>query len=176
MTVSLAAVVYGSDQDCDALLAAFAAARLGEGFRVVGLVQVNGADMTCEGMEMALKDLATGRQVNICQDLGAGSVGVCRLDATGLAEAAGLLRAALVTPADLVVVNKFGRMEADGAGLVGEIGEAAGSGRPLIIGVPRRLVEAWDAFAGGMDVKLACDEQALTDWWRDVSPRRIAAE
>ncbi|WP_163570829.1 DUF2478 domain-containing protein, partial [Klebsiella pneumoniae] len=92
-------------------------------------------------------------------------VNSCRLDPTGLAEAAGALKAALEKPVDLVVINKFGRMESEGQGLVAEIGEAVASGRPLIIGVPRRFAEAWDDYAAGLDDKLACRPDALAAWW-----------
>lgn len=161
----LAAVVYGPEDDCDQMLADFAHGLAASGVAVAGLVQINGADASCETMDMELEDLDTGRRINICQDLGEGSVGSCRLDPTGLAEAAGVLKAALDKPLDLVVINKFGRMESDGLGLIAEIGETVASGRPLLIGVPRRFAGAWDAFAGGMDDKLACRMEALTDWW-----------
>ncbi|WP_164098229.1 DUF2478 domain-containing protein, partial [Serratia marcescens] len=89
----------------------FAHGLAAKGVAVAGLVQINGRDASCADMEMELEDLDTGRLINICQDLGAGSVNSCRLDPTGLAEAAGALKAALEKPVDLVVINKFGRME-----------------------------------------------------------------
>ena len=112
------------------MLTDFAHGLAAGGVAVAGLVQINGSDASCETMDMELEDLDTGRRINICQDLGSGSAGSCRLDPTGLAEAAGALKAALDKPLDLVVINKFGRMESEGLGLIAEIGEAVAAGRP----------------------------------------------
>ncbi|MDP2800669.1 MAG: DUF2478 domain-containing protein [Phreatobacter sp.] len=160
----IAAVPYGPDDDCDALLATFAHEREAAGVKVAGLIQIN-AGAGCAELDMELEALGTGRRISICQDLGPGSVNACRLDPAGLAEAAAALRQALDRPADLVVVNKFGRMEADGGGLIAEIGAAVAAEMPLVIGVPMRFQPAWDAFAGGMDVKLPCTRAALEGWW-----------
>lgn len=170
----IAAIVYGPDQDCDRMLADLAHAWRQAGIRVAGLVQINGGDASCETMEMELEAVDTGRRFNICQDLGSGSVNACRLDPAGLAEAAGALRAALGQPVDVVIVNKFGRMEAEGQGLVAEIGAAVAAGLPLVIGVPARFAEAWQAFAGGLDTRLACDPAALEAWRRDLEPALAA--
>ena len=164
----IAAVIYGPDDDCDQLLADLAHDWVKTGVRVAGLVQINGGDATCATLEMELEALDTGRRINICQDLGSGSTDACRLDPTGLAEAAGALRAALMKPIDLVVINKFGRMEAEGGGLIAEIGEAVATEKPLIIGVPRRFQDAWEAYAGGMDVKVACTRAGAEAWWAAV--------
>ncbi|MGQ3356061.1 MAG: DUF2478 domain-containing protein [Phreatobacter sp.] len=160
----IAAVTYGPDDDCDALLGAFAHDLLASGTAVAGLIQIN-AGAGCAELDMELEALGSGRRINICQDLGPGSVNACRLDPAGLAEAAAALRQALDQPAELVVINKFGRMEAEGGGLMSEIGAAVAADMPLLIGVPQRFAAAWDAFAGGMDVKLACTRPALEDWW-----------
>lgn len=171
----IAAIVYGPDEDCDGMLADLAHDWLKDGVRVVGLVQINGGAATCDTMEMELEAIESGRRFNICQDLGAGSANACRLDPSGLAEAAGALRAALGQTVDVVVVNKFGRMEAEGQGLNAEIGEAVAAGLPLVIGVPKRFAEAWEAFAGGLDTRLACDPLAVEAWRRGLRPA-LAAE
>lgn len=164
----IAAVTYGPDDDCDALLAGFAHAREAAGVKVAGLIQIN-AGAGCAELDMELEALGTGRRINICQDLGPGSANACRLDPAGLAEAAAALRQALERPADLVVVNKFGRMEAEGGGLIAEIGAAVAAEMPLVIGVPLRFLTAWDSFAGGLDVKLPCTRLALDGWWSQTA-------
>jgi nucleoside-triphosphatase THEP1 len=170
----LASVLYGPKEDCDALLAAFAEARRAEGVRLAGLVQLNGADVSCAAMEMALKDLTTGTSVDICQNLGAGSVNACRLDPQALAEAAGLLRAGLASEVDLVIINKFGRMESEGAGLIEEIGAAFAADLPMIVGVPQRFRAAWEAFSGGADEALVLSHEALDAWWKRIALRQAA--
>jgi nucleoside-triphosphatase THEP1 len=160
----IAAVIYGPDDDCDQMLADLAHDWAKAGVAVAGLVQLNSGS-GCAEIDMELEAVDTGQRINICQDLGSGSVEACRLDPAGLAEAAAALRSALARPVDVVVINKFGRMEAEGTGLIAEIGAAVSADHPLIIGVPRRFLAAWDGFAGGMDVKLACTRQAAEAWW-----------
>lgn len=172
--MSLAAIVYGPDEDCDGLLTETGRAWRKAGVNVVGLVQIN-AGASCADLDMELEVLETGRRISICQDLGSGSADACRLDPAGLAEAAGALGSALAGPVDVVLVNKFGRMEMEGAGLIAEIGAAVAAGHPLLIGVPRRFVSAWDAFAAGIDQKLPCTRAAIEDWWRRVR-MPVAAE
>jgi len=166
---AIAAVIYGPDDDCDVLLTDFAHDLARAGVAVAGLVQVN-AGAGCAEIDMELELVGSGRRFNICQDLGSGSVNACRLDPAGLAAAAGALRAALEQPASLVIVNKFGRAEADGGGLVAEIGAAVEQGLPLIVGVPKRFTEAWAAFAGGLDDRLPCSRAALDAWWARQVP------
>jgi len=169
----IAAIVYGPQEDCDGMLADLAHDWLKDGVKVVGLVQINGREASCETMEMELEAVESGRRFNICQDLGSGSANACRLDPSGLAAAAGALRAALAQDVDVVIVNKFGRMEAEGGGLNAEIAEAVAAGLPLVIGVPARFAGAWDAFAGGLDTRIACDPLALEAWRRGL--RAVAA-
>jgi molybdate transport system ATP-binding protein len=170
----IAAVIYGPDDDCDHLLTDIAHDWMASGLRVAGLVQIN-AGASCDEIDMELEALDTGRRIGICQDLGSGSANACRLDPRGLAEAAGALRAALDKPVDVVVINKFGRMEAEGAGLIAEIGATVEAGLPLVIGVPRRFAAAWDAFAGGLDVKIACERDAI-DAWRKGARALLSAD
>lgn len=160
----IAAVIYGPDDDCDGLLAAVAHGWMAGGHAVAGVVQAN-AGAGCDEVDMELEVLGSGRRISICQDLGAGSAGVCRLDPAGLAEAAAAVREAIGRPVDVVLVNKFGRIEAEGGGLLAEIGATVAAGLPLVVGVPRRFIDAWNAFAGGMDVKLPCDREAIDHWW-----------
>jgi len=170
----IAAVIYGPDDDCDGLLTTFAHDLRRSGVKVAGLVQIN-AGSGCAELDMKLEALDTGRRINICQDLGRGSANACRLDPQGLAEAAASLRDALDKPTDLVVVNKFGRMEAEGGGLVGEIGAAVAAELPLVVGLPSRFRDAWEAYSGGMAETVPCSREALDGWWVRLRAPKAAA-
>lgn len=163
----IAAVIYGPDDDCDGLLTEIAHGWMADGHAVAGVVQVN-AGASCADIDMELEVLGSGRRISICQDLGTGSTDACRLDPAGLAEAAAAVKEAIGRPVDVVLVNKFGRMEAEGGGMLAEICATVAAGLPLVIGVPRRFSEAWNAFAGGMDVKLSCDRAAVDRWWAET--------
>lgn len=169
----IAAVVYERHDPVDAVVAGFAARLAAEGRVVAGLLDAAPADDACLVRDMALEDLSTGAIVSICQDLGPDSRG-CRIDPRGLAQAGALLRAGIDAHPDCVLVNKFGKMEADGLGLADEIGRCVAAGVPLVIGVPRRFLEAWNAFAGGLDTQLPCSDAALAEWWDAVAAERAA--
>ena len=69
-------------------------------------------------------------------------------------EAARLLDRALATNPDLLVVNRFGRLESEGGGMLAEIGRAFAEGVAMIVCVPGRYRDAWNAFAAGLDAQL----------------------
>lgn len=170
----IAALIYDRHDGADAVLDAFAARRSADGLRIAGLLDAAPSADVGAGREMALRDLTSGATVSICQDLGTSATG-CRIDPRGLAAASALLRSGLEARPDLAVVNKFGKMEADGLGLADEIGRCVADGVPMVIGVPRRFLAAWNAFAGGLDSPLPCNSQALEDWWSRVAVADPAA-
>jgi len=64
------------------------------------------------------------------------------------------------------VINRFGRLESEGGGIIDEIAAAATSGIPVLIGVAARYHDAWRRFAVGFDEELVCSREALDAWWR----------
>lgn len=155
---AIGAVVYSPEHRPEALLAGFAAALRGRGFRVGGLVQETSAD------DMVLVDVESGRRLSIKQELGGGSQ-ACSLDEAALAEASGALRRAMAAGADLMLVNKFSNQERTGRGFAAEMLSAMAEGVPLLTAVPGVLVEDWMRFTGGRGELLLPDEPALWRWW-----------
>lgn len=147
----------------DRVLAALAARLQAQGLRLAGAVQENldrGGDRPCD---MDLRLLGSGLRVRISQSLGPASLG-CRMDADGIERAAGLAAAALATGADLLIVNKFGKQEAEGGGFRQLIGQALAEGIPVLTQVKPVNRAAFDAFAGDLAQELPPDPQALADW------------
>ncbi len=170
----LAAVVFDRDEDADAPLAAFIAAQSAEGFRIAGLLQQDEGEGDCACHDVHVLNLTSGERLAIMQDLGPGATG-CRLDASAIAVAASQLRVALSGRPDLVVANRFGKLEAEGGGLIDEIGEAVAEGTALIVCVPLRFLDAWNTFAAGLDQQLPPQREAIEAWWRVIAPRRASA-
>ena len=98
------------------------------GVRLVGTVHTNTPRAGREVCDMNIRVLPDGPVFRISQDLGTGARG-CRLASSAL-EAAVPEVAARLDGAELLVVNKFGRQEAEGRGLVGVLAEAAARGCP----------------------------------------------
>jgi len=163
-TSRLAAIVFDHDEPVDDVMRALIETIRAQRVKVAGLVQEPGADER----DLLVRDLITGERLPIMQDLGAESSG-CAVDPAAIAVAARMLDRARGEKPDLLVVNRFGRLESEGGGMIAEIGAAVAEGEAVLIAVPLRYSDAWNAFASGLDVQLRPNVAALEDWWRAVA-------
>jgi len=163
----LAAVVFDRNAPGDAAVAGFLKRIAGSGARIAGLVQEHAEREGCALHDAQVRDLATGERLPILQDLGAGATG-CRVDPAAIALAARMLDRARETAPDLLVANRFGRLESEGGGMLVEIGQAFGDGLAVLICVPSRYIASWNAFADGLDVQLPPSAEAIAQWWESV--------
>jgi hypothetical protein len=154
----------------DKLLAEVAAMLRAEGWVLAGAVQVNADRPEGQRCDMDLHVLAGVDVVRISQNLGPLARG-CRLDAAGLEEAVGLVEAALgAEPRPrLLIVNKFGKQEAEGRGFRPVIGQALASGMPVLTAVGRANLDAFGAFAQGLGAPISAEVGAVLTWCRRVT-------
>jgi hypothetical protein len=167
----LAAVVFEKHEPGDAAVAAFLEQAARTGVRIAGLVQESSGDALCALHDVRVRDLATGETLPIMQALGAEATG-CRVDPAAIAVAARMLDRARETAPDLLVANRFGRLESEGGGMLAEIGQAFADGLPVLICVPSRYIASWNAFADGLDVQLPPSAEAIARWWRTIAADR----
>lgn len=134
------------------------------GFRVAGVIQ---HDLAREGRskcDMKLEVLSSGKMIDLSEDRGEAAQG-CRIDQHGLAEAAALIDDSFENGSvDLLVINKFGKIESEGGGLRDVIANAVMRDMPAIVGVPMRNVDAWNAFAGDLYERIILDGELLVRW------------
>lgn len=160
----IAAIPYAEGDYPDALLAELAADLQADGFILAGVIQHDLTRRDRSRCDMALEDLASGRVIGLSEDRGPAARG-CRIDPNGLAEAALLIERAIVEAApDLLLINKFGKIESEGGGLRDAIGEAICREIPVVIGVPKRNLDAWEAFAGVFAERLDAEPTRLRAW------------
>jgi len=153
--------------ESDALLAAVARALAGP-HRLCGVVQINTEYDPDRPCHMDLAVLGTGSVIRISQFLGAGSSG-CRLDPAGLETAVGLVAATMQQQApDLVILNKFGKHEAEGRGFRPLIGQALAMGVPVLTAVSALNLPRFLDFADGMATGLRAESGAVLDWFQAV--------
>jgi nucleoside-triphosphatase THEP1 len=162
---NLAALVYDEHQDPDLLLLDFTRALNTHGFRVVGMVQAG----QCADSSLSAVLLHNGEKLLLAQDFDAAARG-CRLDVGRLESAGRRIADALDAGADLVIVNRFGKREREGRGLLFLIERALNADIPVVIAVSSERLADWITFAGPTGVALACEQQALDAWWHDVAP------
>jgi nucleoside-triphosphatase THEP1 len=145
------------------LLAELAEDLASRGLRLCGTVQIDTERDQEHHCDMDVKVLPAGPTIRISQTLGK-EARSCRLDPQALEQAVVLTERELEGDADLLIVNKFGKHEADGRGFRDTIGLALGKGIPVIVGASRLNVDALNTYCDGMAVELAPDVQALREW------------
>lgn len=155
----------------DRRLAAVAGRLEAEGVRLAGTVQVNLERADDPRCDMELRILGSDQTVRISQELGRGARG-CRLDTDGLERAVALAERGLGAAADLLIVNKFGKHEAEGRGFRPLIAQGLALGLPVLTAVNRSNLAAFLAFTEGVAEELPAEHEALAGWCR----RAIAAQ
>src|SRR5262245_7632975 len=109
----VAALVFSPTEDPDALLEGFASDLLSQGFKVVGVIQ-HGWCQHQASLPVTL--LPSRHTIGLAQLAGVGR-GSCGLDPNAFAAAAGQLRGLLARPGtDLLILNRFGKLEQEGCG------------------------------------------------------------
>ncbi len=173
----MAAMIFSDDHRPDEILSEFAARLTDRGHRVLGLVQKG----HCEGpatRELFATLLHTGDDVALFQDLGSCAMG-CKLDVNQLLRAGATISDALARDgADILIINRFGKLEKEGKGLLFLVEQAFNANIPVLIAVPELHLDDWREFSGGLGEQFACDSAALAHWWNSLAAsallRRIA--
>ena len=158
----------------DRLLRKVAEFARSRGIATCGIVQINTESATGGPCDMDVQVLPEGKIIRISQSLGPEARG-CRLDSQALEDAAGLVAAALERSADLMIINKFGKAEAEGHGLRSVIAEAISRDVPVLVGTNTLNSPAFEEFAGGLAEKLPPEAETLCRWVEAVSQPDTAA-
>jgi hypothetical protein len=148
--------------DIDLLLHRVSLSLVARGLRTAGTAQVNIERDDAGPCDMDVIVLPDGPRLRISQSLGAASKG-CRLDPQALEAAVGLVQARL-TGSDCLIVNKFGKHEAEGRGFRPVIAEALSRDLPVLVGVNQLNLPAFEVFTGGLAARLDPDPGVLETW------------
>jgi len=158
--IRIMALIYTDSDAADRAMRAVAVTLMKRGCKLAGLVQHNTPRPGRSRCDMILEEMASGELMGISQDRGPLARG-CALDIDQLLKAMQIVRASLAGGPDLVILNKFGKTEAEGAGFRPLIAEAIAAGLPLLIAVPWRNVESWRNFTGEMAREIDLDHLAV---------------
>jgi len=175
-TVRLAAVVYQAGFQIDDFLTHAASLLRADHVRLGGVLQENARAAAGACPAMTLIDLTSQSRFRISQDLGSQAQG-CRLDARGLTEVGALLDQTLDqlnNNVELLVLNRFGKAEAEGGGLRSAFARAIEAGIPIVTAVRSPYTEAWSEFHGRLAIDLIPDFDPVLAWCRD-SVRELRA-
>ena len=157
------AVVYTDGIVADRFLADLGYSLRESGLLVAGLVQLNSFVRDPSKCDMEIEELSSGTVLQLSEHRGKEARG-CRLDRSVLAEAAVLLNRALDRKPEVLVLNKFGKTEAEGGGVRDVLARAVEQGVPLIVGVPFRNLDQWRLFADDLAQECQPDLGATRHW------------
>ena len=146
----------------DQLIAEVAERLTAEGLRLAGTVQSNHERPNRKKCDMDLRVLPDGPVVRISEDRGGLARG-CILDSGALEQTVHEVERRL-DGADILIVNKFGKREAEGKGLAPVIAEALHRGLPVLVGVNGLNLAALLSFAEEDIQGLPTNAEAVADW------------
>jgi hypothetical protein len=158
-----AAVVYTREDRVDMALAAAVQAMSRAGIVIGGLLQRVGKHIAPGKREMLVQILPDGETICLSDPRGPGAQG-CILDTDALARAAVAFRRATLTRPHLLLANRFGELEASGAGLRAELAEAIMADIPLLVPVRADMLPDWREFLGEQTPELPPTSDAILDW------------
>lgn len=170
----LAAIRYGAGFDINRFLVEVAADLRGQGLDIGGVLQEAEADSDPICMRLNVVDIRTGKSARITQERGRDSQG-CKLDPRGLADISHCVTDAIRAGVDLIIINKFGRAESEGSGLLSCFAEAVTAEIPVLTTVREPYVDAWGAFHGGLATDLSATKRVVVEWCLTSCRRPVAA-
>lgn len=159
----IAALPAELKENAQDLMRLFALELAKSGVRVAGLTQMRAPDAAGRG-RIFLRELGSGAEFAISQDLGPGSV-ACNLDTGELALACAAVERAARAGAELIVISKFAKQEAERGGLCDAFRAAMSARIPVIAAVSPHFRDEWRVFAGPLAQDVAPTREALAEWW-----------
>lgn len=162
-TKRIAGISFPSKFPIDALLLDVVEALSRQGLKLGGVLQYVTTDAERHVDMVRLRDLRDGSETRILQDLGREARG-CRLDSEAIAGVAARLERTLDEGADLLVVNRFGRGEAEGHGLRTILERAVAMDMAVLVAVRTDYGDAWAQFHGGLAQDLPAEREAILAW------------
>ena len=172
--MDIAYTIASGRGDTDLILQRTANMLIAEGFCTICPVQINSEREDAGHCDMDIKVLPSGSIIRISQSLGREAKG-CRLDPSALETAVAQVQQAMAQGADCLIINKFGKHEAEGRGFRPLIAEALSLGIPVLIGTNRLNLSAFDEFTEGLATNLRPEVDTLYGWLRNAVDRRLRA-
>ncbi len=163
----LGVIPFAQDEAVDRKIESVVRTLQQKNIRVAGFVQhAETVEGQCCGA-VDVEDIETGDRFQIMQALGTHAKG-CRLDPGAMADVAVRALASFERRPDILILNRFGKGEAEGGGLRSVFEAASLAGIPVLTSVKETFLPAWSDFAGDLTVSLSQDEDRILAWCADV--------
>jgi Protein of unknown function (DUF2478) len=138
------------------------------GVRVTGLIET--VDDIAEPTRQAvrLQNIRSGETYPLFQNLGP-MAAACHLQGAGIVAACVDICAEVEAGCDLLILSKFGQLEALRSGLMDAFIAAVGEGIPIITAVSPVYAKAWEEFAASLSVVVTAKDDVLDTWWNSIA-------
>lgn len=163
----LAAITYDRGFDIDSLLVTACENLARKGVRLGGLLQISTGGKGGCASTVHVVDLRSNTSFDIWEERGTCARG-CRLDEGGLAAASQAIDQAIADRVELIIINRFGRAESLGRGLLSSFSLAVSAGLPVLTAVRRPYDLAWSSFHGGLGQELRAEVGTVVAWAKTV--------
>jgi nucleoside-triphosphatase THEP1 len=170
----IAALVFGRSENPDFVLSEFVSDLESSGKRVAGMLQLGRQADAHRDHAIHVTLLLHKRDMTLSHRVLPQPV-CCGLETRSLHELSDAVTADIRSGADVVIINRFGRLEVEGGGFVQAIATAAALDIPVIVAVPEGNFRSWIAYSGGMSVRLSCNRSNIESWWSSVSAPSVDA-
>lgn len=161
------ATLAGADSaELQALLATKAAEWRADGIKVAGLIAEPNELPPRICSAGILREINSGKPHTIYLDTAPTDTS-CHLDAAGVHSACESILNQIAA-CDLLILSKFGKLEASGAGLTEAFKAAMAAGKPILTTVSAKHRSAWRTFAPDA-VDLPADRARLQRWWDEIA-------
>ena len=145
----ITAIIYADGQPVERVIRRIADHLIAGGRSVVGFIEIRRLREARARCDMILQEIGSGELVTISEDRGPNARG-CMLNVQELARAESLATGALENRPDLLIINKFGKTEAEGRGFRRLIILAIDQAIPVLIAVPARNLDPWKQFSAAL--------------------------
>jgi hypothetical protein len=136
--------------------------------RIAGVIEDTGGPEGSLCNAGQLTSLTNGARFSIFQDQGRSS-DACNVNPEGALSAGEAVRRDIEAGCDLVILSKFGKLEAEQkGGLIPAFVAAAEAGIPILTSVSPKFEAVWRQFTEDSYVRLPADRVALDEWWQAV--------
>jgi len=162
-SISIAALEHPEGAEIDRAMMKIVRRLRQQGYRLAGAVRAQITPPDENRCDLFLEELATSTVFPISQDLGSASQ-ACRLDDAALDAIAAKLEISLQEGADILILNKFGKQEAEGRGLRSPIVNAVNRGIPVLVGLNPGRAQAWNEFCGATGEIFNPGDTAIDRW------------
>lgn len=159
----LGGIVFQRGCKVDSVLADVAAGLKQRGASLAGVIQKIGPEPGCDIEGSRLQSLSGDWSLPLLENRGPQARG-CRLDYNSIAEASVRIRASLPDDADFMMLNRFGRAEAEGAGLRDILETCLDRQICVVVAVREDYLDAWNEYHGGLGAVLPADADAILEW------------